>query len=69
VLTRDPEKARKFGKGVEVFRGDLEKAETLPPAFAGVDKAFVLSAGLQLAAMEGNAYVAAKELASAILLK
>jgi uncharacterized protein YbjT (DUF2867 family) len=60
VLTRDAGKAQKFGKGLEVCQGDLEKSETLPAAFAGVDEVFVLSAGLQLAVMEGNAYVTAK---------
>jgi uncharacterized protein YbjT (DUF2867 family) len=60
VLTRDPERAAKFNGGVEVVQGDLEAPDTLPAAFAGVDKAFVLSAGLKLAVMEGNAFEAAK---------
>lgn len=46
VLVRDPAKASKFGSEVEVLKGDLSKPETLGGAFAGVDKAFVLSAGL-----------------------
>jgi len=37
VLTRDPEKAKKFGKSVEAIKGDLEKPETLAPAFTGVE--------------------------------
>jgi uncharacterized protein YbjT (DUF2867 family) len=60
VLTRDPEKIKKFGKSVEVIRGDLEKPETLAPAFTGADKAFVLSNYPLIAVLEGNAYVAAK---------
>jgi uncharacterized protein YbjT (DUF2867 family) len=60
VLTRDPEKAKKFGKGVEVIKGDLVKPETLAPAFAGVDKVFVLSNYPVIAVAEGNAFVAAK---------
>jgi uncharacterized protein YbjT (DUF2867 family) len=60
VLTRDPEKAEKFGKSVEVIKGDLAKLETLAPAFAGVGKVFVLSNYPSVAVFEGNAYLAAK---------
>jgi uncharacterized protein YbjT (DUF2867 family) len=60
VLTRDPEKAKKFGKNVEAVKGDLEKPETLAPAFTGVDKVFVLSNYPSIVAAEGNAYAAAK---------
>jgi (4-alkanoyl-5-oxo-2,5-dihydrofuran-3-yl)methyl phosphate reductase len=60
ILTRDPGKAKKFGKSVEVIQGDLEKPETLAPAFTGVDKVFVLSNYPLIAVLEGNAYVAAK---------
>src|SRR5258708_35827404 len=60
ALVRDPKKAAKFPKAVEVVHGDLEKPETLAPAFVGVEKAFVLSAGPMLPAMEGNAFAAAK---------
>jgi uncharacterized protein YbjT (DUF2867 family) len=60
VLTRDPDRAAKFNGGVEVVQGDLEATDTLPGAFAGVDKAPVLSTGLKLAVMEGNAFEAAK---------
>src|SRR5882672_7837038 len=66
ALVRDPKKAERFPKAVEVVHGDLEKPATLAPAFAGVDKAFVLSAGPMLPAMEGNAFVAAKKGASGI---
>ena len=62
ALVRDPKKAERFPKAVEVVHGDLEKPETLAPAFAGVDKAFVvLPASPMLPAMEGNAFEAAKE--------
>jgi uncharacterized protein YbjT (DUF2867 family) len=61
ALVRDPKKAERFPKAVEVVHGDLEKPATLAPAFAGVDKAFVLSAGPMLPAMEFNAFVAAKK--------
>lgn len=61
VLVRDPAKAAKFGGKVEVVQGDLDKPETLGPAFAGVDKAFVLAMGLDLPKLEGNAFDAAKK--------
>lgn len=60
ALVRDPAKASKFGTGVEVVQGDLSKPETLAAAFAGVDKAFVLSTGPELAKLEANAFDAAK---------
>ena len=67
ALVRDPKKAERFPKAVEVVHGDLEKPETLAPAFAGADKAFVvLSAGPMLPALEDNAFAAAKKGASAI---
>ena len=59
ALVRDPAKA-KFGSTVEIVVADLSKPETLGPAFAGVDKAFVASNGLDIAALEANAFDAAK---------
>lgn len=41
VLTRSPEKHR--ADGVEFVKGDLEKAETLAPAFAGADRVYLLT--------------------------
>jgi len=60
ALVRDPAKAAALGDGVEIFVADLSKPETLPPAFAGVDTAFVASNGLDIAVLEGNAYDAAR---------
>jgi uncharacterized protein YbjT (DUF2867 family) len=60
VLTRDPQKAAKFGAAVEVFQGDLEQPGTLGPAFAGVEALFVLSNYPSVALCETNAYAAAK---------
>ena len=59
ALVRDPAKA-KFGSAVEIVAADLSKPETLGPAFAGVDKAFVASNGLDIATLEANAFDAAK---------
>jgi uncharacterized protein YbjT (DUF2867 family) len=41
VLTRSPEKHRQ--DGVEFVKGDLERAETLAPAFAGADRVYLLT--------------------------
>lgn len=60
ALVRDPARAKKLGTGFETVTADLSKPETLAPAFAGVDKAFVASNGLDIAALEGNAFDAAK---------
>jgi len=38
VLTRDPERAKKFGNSVEVIRGDMERPKTLGPASLAADK-------------------------------
>lgn len=69
VLVRDPLKALKFDAGVEVVKGDLSKPDTLGAAFDGVDKAFVLSAGPELAKLEGNAYDAAKRAGTKHIVK
>lgn len=61
VLVRDPAKALKFGTGVEVVKGDLAKPETLIAAFAGVDKAFISTYGIDLPIQEANAFDAAKK--------
>lgn len=61
ALVRDPVKAARLGDAVEIVVADLSKPETLPPAFAGVDAAFVASNGLDIAALEANAYDAASK--------
>jgi len=60
ALTRNPEKARGLGPGVEVVKGDLERPATLGPALAGVDKAFVLSNGLSIQFERNAIHAAAK---------
>ena len=60
VLARDPAKAATLGD-VEIARGDLSKPETLPPAFAGIEKVFVLAPPTpDLLALETAAFHAAK---------
>ena len=44
AMTRSPEKAR-FPEGVEVVAGDFDKPETLPAAFAGINRVFVCPPG------------------------
>jgi (4-alkanoyl-5-oxo-2,5-dihydrofuran-3-yl)methyl phosphate reductase len=60
VLTRDPTRAEKFGRSIEVIQGDLGKPETLGAAFTGADNVFVLSNYPSVALFETNAYAAAK---------
>lgn len=60
ALVRDPARAATLGTGVEIVVGDLERPDTLGPAFAGVEKAFVLAPPTPLlATLEGNAFEAA----------
>lgn len=59
ALVRDPARAAGLGDAVEIVVADLSRPETLPAAFAGVDSVFVASNGLDIAALEGNAYDAA----------
>jgi uncharacterized protein YbjT (DUF2867 family) len=61
ALVRDPAKAARLGDGVEIVVADLSKPETLPPAFTDVDTVFVASNGLDIAALEANAYDAASK--------
>lgn len=60
ALTRAPAKV-KFAAAVEVVRGDLAEPATLTAAFTGIDKAFVLSNGAEIAELEANAFAAAKQ--------
>lgn len=60
MLTRDPTRAEKFGRSIEVIQGDLGKPETLGAAFTGADNVFVLSNYPSVALFETNAYAAAK---------
>ena len=61
VLTRHPEKAARYASSVEIAQGDLANPESLTAAFAGVDKAFLLATGPELAKLEGHAIEVAKK--------
>jgi uncharacterized protein YbjT (DUF2867 family) len=53
VLVRDADKARtRFGAGVEVVTGDLADAASLRGALAGVERAFVVNVGVDIAARD-----------------
>lgn len=70
ALVRDPVRARALGAGVEVVPGDLSRPETLAPAFAGVDRAFVVVAtGPEQPVLEGNAFEAARRAGATHLVK
>jgi uncharacterized protein YbjT (DUF2867 family) len=59
VLSRDPGKAR-AGQHAEVVRGDLSAPGSLPAAFAGVKRLFLLTpAGPEQVTQEANALTAA----------
>lgn len=62
ALVRDAAKAAQFENAAEVVIGDLSQPETLVPAFAGVDTAFVLTPPVSnLADLEANAFAAARQ--------
>lgn len=60
ALVRDPVKGATLGAKVEIVVADLSKPTSLDPAFAGVEKAFIASNGLDIATLETNAFEAAK---------
>src|SRR5881628_1213378 len=59
VLTRNPEKTRTLGGGVEAVKGDLLDPATLRTLYNGVDGAFLLNAVSQTEAHEGLMAVSA----------
>ena len=66
ALTRNPDKAAKFGDKVEVVRGDLDDEETLVRAMDGVDRFFLITASTQ---QDRNALAAAKRAGAAHVVK
>jgi uncharacterized protein YbjT (DUF2867 family) len=61
ALVRDRSKASRLDPRAEIVTGDLNVPESLPPAFAGVEKAFVISNVPNIAALEINAFNAARK--------
>lgn len=61
VLVRDPAKVAMLGDVVDVVRGDLMRPETLPAAFAGVERAFVMIPSIEdIAATAPRIFAAAQ---------
>ncbi len=58
TLTRNPQKADKFGSNVEVMVGDLNDQKSLIAPMQGVDRFFLITASTQ---QDKNALAAAKE--------
>lgn len=48
ILVRDPARAAGLPERAERAVGDLDRPETLPPAFDGVDRLFLLTPGIGL---------------------
>lgn len=61
AFVRDRAKIDALGLGVEAVEGDLDDADTIPPAMAGVDKVLVVSAGWDIPTEDGNAIAAAED--------
>jgi uncharacterized protein YbjT (DUF2867 family) len=60
ALARDPAKTKRLGNGIDTAIGDLEQPHSLPAAFAGVERAFVLAPPApNLEQLEANAFAAA----------
>jgi uncharacterized protein YbjT (DUF2867 family) len=60
ALSRTPERAG-LPPGVEVVPGDLGRPETLPPAVAGIERAFLLSGGPEGPEHDANLIAVAKQ--------
>jgi uncharacterized protein YbjT (DUF2867 family) len=62
AMVHDPAKAASLGAGIDTVVADLGEPATLAPAFAGVERVFVISpVHPQLETFEANAYRAAAE--------
>jgi uncharacterized protein YbjT (DUF2867 family) len=61
LLVRDPEKAKEYAGKAEIVQGDLERPESLAAAMKGVEKMFLVSAGINGSDLEIQAIDAAKK--------
>lgn len=61
TFSRDPSKIEAFGLGVEAVQGDLDQADTIPPAVAGVDKVLIVAGGWDIAGEDANVIAAAAD--------
>ena len=71
ALVRDPTRASHIRiPGIEVVVGDLERPETLPAAFAGVDRVFLLTpAAPDQVALQSNALEAGRRAGAGRIVK
>ena len=71
ALVRDPTRATHIRiPGIEVVVGDLERPETLPAAFAGVDRVFLLTpAAPDQVALQSNALEAGRRAGAGRIVK
>jgi uncharacterized protein YbjT (DUF2867 family) len=61
LLVRDPGKAKEYAGKAEIVQGDLGRPESLAAAMKGVEKMFLVSAGLDGSDLEIRAIDAAKK--------
>jgi uncharacterized protein YbjT (DUF2867 family) len=61
LLVRSPEKAQTFRGRAEIVQGDLGRPDSLRVAMQGVDKVYLVSAGVEGPALEAKAIDAAKQ--------
>src|SRR6266850_4841710 len=61
LLVRNPEKAKEYEGKAEIVQGDLERPESLAAAMKGVERMFLVSAGLNGTDLEIKAIDAAKK--------
>ncbi|HEX8393386.1 MAG TPA: SDR family oxidoreductase [Longimicrobium sp.] len=61
LLVRDPARAAEFQGSAEIVRGDLDDADSLRAAMAGIERVYMVSAGGDLPAQEGRVVDAARE--------
>jgi uncharacterized protein YbjT (DUF2867 family) len=71
ALVREPTRASHIRlPGIEIVVGDLARPETLPPAFAGVDRVFILSpAAPDQVELQSNALEAARRAGARHIVK
>jgi len=60
AFSRDRSRAAALGTGVEVFVGDLDASDAIPPALEGVDKVLLVAPGPDIPAQEARVIDAAE---------
>jgi uncharacterized protein YbjT (DUF2867 family) len=61
AFVRDPAKIDALGLGVEAVKGDMDQADTIPPAMAGVDKVLIVAGGWDIPGEDANVIAAAEK--------